>query len=259
MKKRPPKAAKSASKGTTAPVTEKRRGGPPAVSAGLSEGLPAEDCEIRSAFASLMDRCAAEDIEGDIARHETKEVFLEMLDAIFQAAQKKPKLKRPAWAGRLMAEVLSALEKRSPDLEGNPAFTARRNKLKSFRVPSSPLWPWIERAYQRMYFVLEWSWGLHPLSQISSAEQGIPAVLDRIQGMGEDEGTREMFEKIVWPILQSWESEIIKQPWFDSLARHAKGDERNPTLPNLKEEFMRVWKVFINRPVGRLTRIERPQ
>ena len=247
MKKQPKAKAKAAlAKGPSGTVA-------------TTEGFPAEDWEIRRAFASLMDRCAAEDIEGDIARHETKGVFFEMLDAIFQAAQKNPKLKGPAWAGRLMAEVLSALEKRSPDLEGNPAFTARRNKLKSFRIPSSPLWPWIVRAYQRMNFVVEWDCGLHPLAQISSAEQGIPAVLDRIQGMGGDKASREMFEKIVWPILDSWKSEITTQPWFDSLARHAKGDERNPTLPNLKPEFMRVWKVFINRPEGRLTRIERPQ
>jgi hypothetical protein len=260
MKKRPTKAAKPASKGATAPATEKRRGGAPAATAGLSEGLPLEDWTIRVAFSSLMDRCAAEDIEGDIARLETKEVFLEMLEAIFQAAQKNPKLKGPAWAGGLLAEVLSALEKHCPTLEENPAFAARYSKLKSYRIPPTPLWPWIERAYQRMNFVVDWNLGLHPFSKISSAEQAIPATLDKIQGMGEDEAAREMFNRIIWPILRSWDAEIRAEDWFEPLARHAKGCEvRNITLPLLKSEFMRVWKVFIDRPEGRLNRIERPQ
>jgi len=251
---------KKKTRARTQTATEKRRGGPSAAKAGLPEGLPMEDWTIRSAFASLMDRCAAEDIEGDIARLETKEVFFWMLEAIFQAAQKNPKLKGPAWAGGLLAEVLSAMEKNIPMLESNPAFAARYNKLKSYRIPPTPLWPWIESAYRRMQFVVEWDCGLHPLAQISSAEKGIPAALDKIQGKGEDEAKGEMFNCIIWPILRSWDAEIRAEDWFEQLARRAKGcDVRNITLPLLKSEFRRVWKVFIDRPEGRLNRIERPQ
>lgn len=259
-RKRPSKAAKASGKSKPKSAPVKPQSGHSGAS-GLPKGFPAEDWEIRCAFASIMNRCAAENLAGDIARHETEEVFFEMLDAIFQAAQKNPNLQGPAWAGRLLAEVLLALEKNRPILDENPAFAVRYNKTRSYKFTPSAFWPWIERAYQRMNFVLEASCGLHPLSKISSAEQGIPAVLDRIQGMGKDEAAREMFEKIIWPIIQSFESEIREETWFEQRAQNAKGaraEKRKANLSNLKEDFKDVWKVFFDRPVGRLSRIERP-
>ena len=190
---------------------------------------------------------------------------MEMLNTIFLAAQEDSKPTEAAWAGELLAEVLTALSKGAPDLAFNAGFNERREALKSLKKKSSPLWDWLERDYQRIQFLLEWSEGLHPSASPTEFEKSIPTIYEGLESLEGYQLQSEMFEKIVWPWLQENENEIKSEAWFFQKARNAKNNEvKNPSLGLLKDEFRDMWcgedgSPFTKRPVGRLYRIERPQ
>jgi hypothetical protein len=110
-----------------------------------------------------------------------------------------------------------------------------------------------------MNFLLEWDEGLHPTAALSSFEKAVPSILDRIKCMEEDKSRKAMFEEIVWPLIKDHAVEIQNQAWFMPLAKSRHGEVKTLTLALLKKDFRDVWKIFINRPEGKLTRIERPR
>jgi hypothetical protein len=230
----------------------------------IPDGLLKEDFEIQAKFACLMNRCVAPGVDGEIARHETKAVFMEMLNTIFLAAQESSKPTESAWAGEILAEVLVALSKGAPALASNAGFSERMQTLQGLKKVASPVWDWIERAQLRINFLLEWAEGLQPCASLTEFEKTIPSLFESMESLKGDQLHLEVFEKIVWPWLQENENEIKSEAWFLELAPYAKNSKaKNLTLSLLMGEFRRIWcedgYPFMKRPVGRLYRIERPQ
>lgn len=232
----------------------------------LPAGLPILDFEIHDsgnqafeAWQTLMAGTRAEELEVEDAMAQAGDLFWKILDSIFASAHDEPKTARGKWAGGLLAEVLVALSKREDALDSNTGFRSRWRVLKSLRIPTTPLWGWIELAYLRMNFLLEWDEGLHPTAALSSFEKSVPSILDRIKCMEEDKLRKAMFEEILWPWMKDQAVEIQSQPWFEPLAKSRHGEVKTLTLALLKKDFREAWKVFINRPEGKLTGIERPR
>jgi hypothetical protein len=186
------------------------------------------------------------------------DLFWKILDSIFASARDEPKTARGKWAGEILAEVMAALSKREDALDCNPGFRSRWRILKSLRIPTTPVWDWIERAVQRIDFLLEWSEGLHPSASPTEFEKTIPSLLDELESLEGDQANAAFFEKILWPWLQEHAVEIKSEAWFKPLAKSRHPEEvKTLTLALIRKDFRDVWKVFADRPVGRLYRITR--
>ena len=151
-----------------------------------------------------------------------------------------------------------ALSKREDTLELNPGFRSRWRALKSCSIISTPIfWDWIERAIQRIRIIIDWSEGLHPSASLTEFEKTIPSLLDELESLGGDQANDAFFEKILWPWMQAHAAEIEKQPGFEKQARSRHGEAKKMTLALVKPDFKRAWRIYADRPEGRLYPITR--
>jgi len=195
-----------------------------------------------------------------------------MLSEAMQWAREDGEGERSAWAGRFLASMLTVLAKRSDWLAAkSQTFAKRKASLASLAdlqaKPGgpSPYMTHLLRAYDRALLACEIAldreaWGAdfaRMFPSLSKLEAKVPSLLAEAEASPEDRASF-LFEKIIWPFLQSDEARITHDPAVkDEMNKRMTENQRRPSFANLKKGFRSAWHTLYARPEGPLRGIER--